>query len=34
MQSFCKELDNGPSMMFVGDSVMYANCVKKGSNLL
>ena len=34
MQSFCKELDNGPSMMFVGDSAMYANCVKKGSNLL
>ena len=34
MQSFCKELENGPSMMFVGDSAMYANCVKKGSNLL
>ena len=34
MQSFCKELENAPSMMFVGDSVMYANCVKKGSYLL
>ena len=34
MQSFCKELENAPSMMFVGDSAMYANCVKKGSNLL
>ena len=34
MQSFCKELENASSMMFVGDSAMYANCVKKGSNLL
>ena len=34
MQSFCKELENAQSMMFVGDSAMYANCVKKGSNLL
>ena len=34
MKMFCKELENATSMMFVGDSVMYANCVKKGSNLL
>ena len=34
MQSFCKELQNAQSLMFVGDSAMYANCVKKGSNLL
>lgn len=34
MQKFCKELENAPSLMFVGDSAMYANCVKKGTNLL
>ena len=28
MQKFCKELANAPSLMFVGDSVMYANCIK------
>ena len=34
MQRFCKELANAPSLMFVGDSAMYVNCVKHGNNLL
>jgi transposase len=34
MQDFCKELKYAPSCLYVGDSAMYLNCVKKGSNLL
>ena len=34
MQNFCKELENAPSMMFMSDSEIYANCVKKDSKLL
>ena len=34
MQNFCSNLENAPPLMFVGDSAMYANCVKNGDNLL
>ena len=29
MQNFCKELENATSIMFVSNSEIYANCVKK-----
>lgn len=34
MQKFCKELESAPSLLYVGDSAMYANCVKYGNDLL
>ncbi|ROT47108.1 IS1634 family transposase [Candidatus Cardinium hertigii] len=34
MQNFCKALESTPSFLYVGDSAMYANCVKYGQNLL
>jgi len=34
MQKFCKALESAPSFLYVGDSAMYANCVKYGSDLL
>lgn len=34
MQNFCKHLENAPSFLYVGDSAMYANCVKNGSDLI
>lgn len=35
MQKFCDQLaDAPPSLLYVGDSAMYANCVKQGKNLL
>jgi transposase len=34
MQKFCKALDGMPSFLYVGDSAMYANCVKYGNDLL
>jgi transposase len=34
MQQFCKALESSPSLLYVGDSAMYANCVKHGDNLL
>lgn len=34
MQKFCKALESAPSFLYVGDSAMYANCVKYGNDLL
>jgi transposase len=34
MQKFCKSLESAPSFLYVGDSAMYANCVKYGNDLL
>ena len=34
MQKFCKALESAPSLLYVGDSAMYANCVKHGNDLL
>ena len=34
MQKFCKALELAPSLLYVGDSAMYSNCVKHGNNLL
>lgn len=34
MQRFCKALELAPSLLYVGDSAMYANCVKHGNDLL
>lgn len=34
MQKFCKVLESAPSLLYVGDSAMYANCVKHGNDLL
>lgn len=35
MQKFCTQLaDAPPSLLYVGDSAMYANCVKQGKHLL
>ena len=35
MQKFCAQLaDAPPSLLYVGDSAMYANCVKQGKHLL
>ena len=34
MQKFCKELESAPDFLYVGDSAMYANCVKYGKDLL
>lgn len=34
MQKFCKALEGMPSFLYVGDSAMYANCVKHGNDLL
>jgi transposase len=34
MQRFCKELESAPDFLYVGDSAMYANCVKHGKHLL
>lgn len=35
MQKFCEQLSNAaPSLLYVGDSAMYANCVKQGKHLL
>ena len=34
MQKFCKGLESAPSLLYVGDSAMYANCVKHGNDLL
>jgi transposase len=34
MQKFCKALESAPDFLYIGDSAMYANCVKHGSNLL
>jgi transposase len=34
MQKFCKALESAPSFLYVGDSAMYANCVKYGHDLL
>lgn len=33
MKKFCSTLEDIPSLMFVGDSAMYANCVKNGDDL-
>ena len=34
MQKFCKALELAPSLLYVGDSAMYSNCVKHGNDLL
>jgi transposase len=34
MQRFCKGLESAPDFLYVGDSAMYANCVKRGKDLL
>jgi transposase len=34
MQKFCKLLESAPTFLYVGDSAMYANCVKHGKDLL
>ena len=35
MQKFCKALEEAPAtLLYVGDSAMYANCVKQGKDLL
>lgn len=34
MQKFCKALESAPSLLYVGDSAMYANCIKHGNDLL
>ena len=34
MQKFCKALELAPSLIYVGDSAMYSNCVKHGNDLL
>lgn len=34
MQKFCKELESSPKFLYVGDSAMYASCVKQGKDLL
>jgi transposase len=33
IQAFCKNLENAPSFLYVGDAAMYNNCVKYGNNL-
>ncbi len=33
MQNFCSTLENAPPLMFIGDSTMYENCVKKSDDL-
>lgn len=33
MRSFCKELENSPSFLYVGDSAMYERCVNEASEL-
>ena len=32
MKNFCQQLKDAPSFLFVGDSAMYENCVKKAGN--
>ena len=34
MQKFCKALELAPSLLYVGDSAMYSNCLKHGNDLL
>lgn len=34
MQKFCKTLADAPALLYVGDSAIYASCVKQGDKLL
>lgn len=34
MQAFCKQLQESPSFMYVGDSAIYESCVKEAGDLL
>ena len=34
MQQFCQALKSAPDLLYIGDSAMYANCVKHGKDLL
>ena len=33
MTAFCKELQDSPSFLYVGDSVMYERCVKEAGDM-